>query len=103
MKSFFMLLFTVSALITGINEVQDTKTVTATYVGATEDGYEFTNADGETITFQEVDAQVAKAINLDDAALKGIAMEITYITSEEEDDAGEVNAVHTIVGLKPAQ
>lgn len=102
MKSLFMLLFTVSALFTGINEVQESQTVTATYIGADNGEYHFATAD-EKMAFQAVDSKVVAVVDLGDASLKGQAFTITYTVTEEEDQDGEIVETKTITGIAPAK
>lgn len=103
MKSLFMLLFTVSTLVTSIQQfTQETETITATYIGS--DNGEFFFAQGETkIAFQAVDAKVAEIVNLGDEALKGQVMQVTYSTETEENEDGELVEINTIVKLTPAK
>lgn len=102
MKSLFTLLFVVSTLFTGINEIQESQTVTATYIG-TEDGeFHFATAD-EKMAFQEVDAAVVTLVDLSDETLKGQAFNVTYTVDEDENEDGEITEVKTITALVPAK
>lgn len=102
MKTLFMLLFTVSTIFTGINEIQESETVTATYMGTQDGQYYFASGD-EKMAFQAVDSKVAAVVDLSDAALKGQSFTVTYTVEESENEEGEVTEVKTITGIAPAK
>ncbi|RMB59575.1 hypothetical protein EAX61_08305 [Dokdonia sinensis] len=105
MKSLFMLLFTVSALITGIENnmvTQEDQTVEASFLGIVDGEYHFATAT-DKIAFQKIDEDVAAAINLEDKALQGKKFTVSYSTVEEEHGDGEIIEVKTITNLKPLE
>jgi hypothetical protein len=76
------------------DSIQESNTITAIFDGAEDYGYNFifTNDDEDesTITFQNVNDDVLKALDLKTEALVGTSMTVTYTTAieTEEDDDG---------------
>ena len=103
MKTFFILLFTMGAFFTGVVEAQKAETVTATFMGAEEGTYYFSQGD-KTIAFQKVDEKVLQSYNLNDDSLKDQAFNVSFTVTEMKDEkSGEAKKVLTIVGLEPTK
>lgn len=103
MKTFFILLFTIGAFFTTEVEAQKAETVTATYMGAEEGKYYFSQGD-KTIAFQKIDEKVLQTYNLNDDSLKDQAFNVSFTITEEKDaESGAAIKVLTIVGLEPAK
>lgn len=91
-----------------VNKLQDTETFNGTFDGKEDYGYNFigTNGDGDeyTMTFQQVDAKVLEAYNLDSDNLIGTKFEVTYKIKKEvikdEDGFEDENETLIIVALK---
>jgi len=102
------ILFMSFLLFMSVNKFQDTETFEGTFDGKEDYGYNFigTNGDGDeyTMTFQQVDAKVLEAYNLDSDDLIGTHFEVTYktkkVVTKDEDGFEEENETLTIVALK---
>ena len=103
MKTFIMVIFSIAALPSTQVEAQKTESIMATFMGAEEGTYYFSQGE-ETLAFQEVDEKVLKVFNLNDDSLKNQVFKVTYTFTEDMDKkSDEESTILTIVGLESAE
>ena len=101
-------LFVSVLLLMSVNKLQDTETFEGTFDGKEDYGYNFIGKDSDgdeyTMTYQQVEAKVLEAYNLDSDDLIGTHFEVTYktkkVVTKDEDGFEEENETLTIVALK---
>lgn len=83
--------------------IQESEQVTATYVGMEDDVYYFTDTDGFSMEFHNINQEALDSFDLSDDTFKGTVFTITYISEPEIDELDEEIMVNTIIELKMMQ
>ena len=83
--------------------VQESEQVTATDVGMEDDVYYFTDTDGFSMEFHNINQEALDSFDLSDDKYKGAVFTITYISEPEIDELDEEVMVNSIIGLKMMQ
>ncbi|MDC6362919.1 MULTISPECIES: hypothetical protein [Flavobacteriaceae] len=98
MKTIFFMFLSLTALM-GKPTIQDS-VVEATFNGYVDEMYEFTDADGSTYGFAEIEASAAQKYDLDSTDLVGKLFRVTYKMDTAVDEEDEEYDIYVIVDLK---